>query len=383
MDQEKKYPQAIPIIPSQAIWGVLLIALAFRLWGVTNPLLDFHSWRQTLTATIAYNYYAHGMSFLDPTPSQLNQLGAFEFPLYTYIIAIFYKILGFHEIIGRLVSIAFSMSSIWFLYLLVKRYYNETAGIIACAFFAVLPLSVYYTRVFMPESAMLFFSIAMIYMFTRWLDTRKWKHFVWALLLSTLAFLVKLPTLYLGGPLLFLAWNKFRGKIFYQFPLYVFVVLILIPPGLWYSHVSDLHHKSSGESNLWLSLITNWDVLSTVRYWKLIFWTRLVEKMFAFTAFPFLVLGMFHARENKEQLVFHIWFASVCVYFVIAAKLNFIHEYYQVPIIPVGCVFIGVYLSNYYKHKLSTNWQSDKIAWLVVLMLAFVPIHSIYKLNKR
>ena len=30
---------------------IFLIALAFRLWGVTNPLLDFHSWRQTLTAT--------------------------------------------------------------------------------------------------------------------------------------------------------------------------------------------------------------------------------------------------------------------------------------------------------------------------------------------
>ena len=89
--------------------GVFLTALAFRLWGVTNPLLDFHAWRQTLTATIAYNYYAEGMDFLSPSPNMLNQLGAFEFPLYTFIIALLYKVFGFHETIGRLVAIAFSM----------------------------------------------------------------------------------------------------------------------------------------------------------------------------------------------------------------------------------------------------------------------------------
>jgi 4-amino-4-deoxy-L-arabinose transferase-like glycosyltransferase len=376
-------PQTKSFSPSKALLGIFFIALAFRLWGVTNPLLDFHAWRQTLTATLSYNFYAEGMNFLNPSPNRLNQLGAFEFPLYTYIVAILYKVFGFHEIIGRLVAIAFSMGSIWFLYLLGKRYFDETSAMLACGFYAVLPFCVYYSRTFMPESAMLFFSISMLYMFTRWLDTGKWNHFFIASLLATLAFLVKLPTLYMGGPLLFLAWNKFRGKIIYQFPLYLFVILTLAPPALWYSYVSQLHYESSGESNLWLSLITNWDVLSTLRYWKLIFWTRLVEKMFTFTAFPFLILGMLRARENKEQLVLHIWFFSVCAYFIIAARLNFMHEYYQVPIIPVGCLFIGKYLADFFRQRSNTNWKADKKVWLVALMIVFIPLHSIYKLNNR
>jgi 4-amino-4-deoxy-L-arabinose transferase-like glycosyltransferase len=313
----------------------------------------------------------------------INSIYHFEFPLYTYLVALLYEFFGFHEIFGRIVAIAFSMGSLWFLYLLGKRYFDKTSAIVACGFFAVLPFSVYYSRTFMPEAAMLFFSISMVYMFARWLDTGKWSDFIFASLFATLAFLVKLPTLYMGGPLLFLAWNKFRGKIFYQPQLYLFVILILIPPGLWYSHVSDLHYKTSGESNLWLSLINNWDVLSTLRYWKLIFWTRLVEKMFAFTAFPFVILGMLKARENKEQFVFHIWFLSVCAYFVIAAKLNFVHEYYQIPIIPVGCLFIGKYLADFFRQRPDSNWISDKKIMLVVLMLVFIPFHSIYKLNKR
>ena len=82
--------QANSFNPSRVLWGIFFIALAFRLWGVTNPLLDFHGWRQPLTPTMAYNYYADGMEFFNPSPNQLNQIGAYEFPLYTYIIAILY-----------------------------------------------------------------------------------------------------------------------------------------------------------------------------------------------------------------------------------------------------------------------------------------------------
>ncbi len=373
--------QASSFNPFRILWGIFFIALVFRLWGVTNPLLDFHGWRQTLTATIAYNFYVDGMNVFNPSPNRLNQLGAHEFPLYTYLIAILYKILGFHEIMGRLVAIAFSMGSLWFLYLLGKRYFDKTSAIVACGFFAVLPFSVYYSRTFMPEAAMLFFSISMVYMFARWLDTGKWSDFIFASLFATLAFLVKLPTLYMGGPLLFLAWNKFRGKIFYQPRLYLFVVMILAPPALWYSYIARLQFETYGGANVWLDMLKDWEILWTLRYWKLIFWTRLVEKMFAFTVFPFLVLGMWATTQNKERYVLHTWFFSICAYFVIAAKYNFIHEYYQVPIIPVGCLFAGKFIADFYRQSASGAW--NKRVWLVLIMIVFIPIHSIYKLNKR
>ena len=381
MDSNTPDSQATSFNPTRILWGVFFIALVIRLWGVTNPLLDFHGWRQTLTATIAYNFYVDGMNVFNPSPNRLNQLGAHEFPLYTYLIAILYKILGFHEIMGRLVAIAFSMGSLWFLYLLGKRYFDKTSAIVACGFFAVLPFSVYYSRTFMPEAAMLFFSISMVYMFARWLDTGKWSDFIFASLFATLAFLVKLPTLYMGGPLLFLAWNKFRGKIFYQPRLYLFVVMILAPPALWYSYIARLQFETYGGANVWLDMLKDWEILLTLRYWKLIFWTRLVEKMFVFTVFPFLVLGMWATTQNKERYVLHTWFFSICAYFVIAAKYNFIHEYYQVPIIPVGCLFAGKFIADFYRQNASGAW--NKRVWLVLIMIVFIPIHSIYKLNKR
>jgi 4-amino-4-deoxy-L-arabinose transferase-like glycosyltransferase len=369
--------------PSRILIGIFFIALALRLWGITNPLLDFHGWRQTLTATIAYNFYADGMGFFNPTPNMINSIFHFEFPLYTFLVALLYKVFGFHEILGRLVSIAFGLGSLWFIYLLGKRYFDETSAIVASGFFAVLPFSVYYSRTFMPESAMLFFSISMIYMFARWLDTGKWQHFLIASLLTTLAFLIKLPTLYMGGPLLFLAWNKFRGRIFYQPLLYLFVVITLIPPALWYSYIARLQFEAYGGSNVWLDMLKDWEVLLTLRYWKLIFWTRLVEKMFAFTVFPFLVLGMMAYSKNKERYVLHTWFFSVCAYFVIAAEYNFIHEYYQIPIIPVGCLFAGKFIADFYRKNITADWYKSPKVQIILIMIIFIPIHSIYKLNKR
>ena len=94
-------------------------------------------------------------------------------------------------------------------------------------------------------------------------------------------------------------------------------------------------------------------------------------------------MGMRAYTSNKECYVLHTWFFSVCAYFVIAAKYNFIHEYYQVPIIPVGCLFAGKFITNFYRQNVSGNWYSSSKVWTVLLMIVFIPIHSIYKLNNR
>jgi 4-amino-4-deoxy-L-arabinose transferase-like glycosyltransferase len=376
----------IPDSPAKALLAVFFIALSFRLWGVTNPLLDFHSWRQTLTATIAMNFYTGDMNIFKPATNWAREYYEFEFQIYPYLVALLYKIFGLHDFLGRLVAIAFSMGTVGMLYLLGKRYYDATTGLVAASVFAILPMSVYYTRTFMPESAMLFCSVAMLYFFTRWLDNGTWKDFFLATLFTTLTFLIKLPTLYMGGPLLFLACLKFRKKIFAQYKLYLFVVLILVPPFLWYSHMAELHAQTHQGESIWLAndKLANAGILFDYKFYKLIFWTRLVEKMFAFTAFPFLILGLIAKVERKEQYLFHIWFFSVCAYFLIVAVGNRVHEYYQLPIIPVGAILIGNFLARFFKaHPNPEDWKRDIKVCFVLLMIVFIPIHSVYKLNKR
>ncbi|GIS84297.1 MAG: hypothetical protein CM1200mP16_05970 [Nitrospina sp.] len=91
------------------------------------------------------------------------QYSILNFP-FTYLVALLYKIFGFNEILGRLVAIALDgldLVSLSFR----KTLFRRNFVLVACALFAVLPFSVYYSRTFMPESAMIFFSISMVYMF--------------------------------------------------------------------------------------------------------------------------------------------------------------------------------------------------------------------------
>jgi hypothetical protein len=63
---------------------------------------------------------------------------------------------------------------------------------------------------------------------------------------------------------------------------------------------------------------------------------------------------------------------------------NKVHEYYQLPIIPVGVIFIGKFLADFYRaHPKLGDWRRDIKVGLVLLMVVFIPIHSIYKLNNR
>ena len=43
---------------------ILILALGLRLYHVTYPYLDHHSWRQTEAASIARNFYRDGFNIL-------------------------------------------------------------------------------------------------------------------------------------------------------------------------------------------------------------------------------------------------------------------------------------------------------------------------------
>ena len=215
---------------SKIFWFIFSIAFIYRLWGINNPLLDFHSWRQTGTASISRNFYEGGMNIfkpqLDTIPEgNIKALYAVEFQLYPYLVALFYFIFGAQDWIGRLVSVLFGMGALFYIYFIAKKYYDEKIALWASGFYAVLPMAVFYNRTFQPEAAMLFFSIAGIYHFSEWaehcFETKEnsilnW-HYFYATLFTLCAFLVKIPTLYLMFPLFYLVfyywnWNIFKMK---------------------------------------------------------------------------------------------------------------------------------------------------------------------------
>ncbi len=374
---ERKYPLFLLIF---------LLGLAFRLWGITNPLLDFHSWRQTDTAAIARNFYLNGMNILQPRLDVLPGYEELGFPLYSYVVAILYLFFGIHEILGRLVSIIFSLGSMWYLYLLAEKYFNHWVGLIAILFFSILPMSVYYTRTFQPESMMLFFSITGLYFFSEWIDGERWKHFIIAAISLSCALLIKIPTLYIGFPLAFYSALKYKRDILSKWKLFLLICLVLFPTILWYWYDHRSFLESGGHGSIWELGADKWankDVLLGWDFYRHIFLNRVPEKLFAFTGIPFLLLGLFSQVEKREQYLFHVWFMGIVIYFLVIANGNYFHEYYQLPMIPIGSIFIAKAIYLYFCTHINGKYRGRWMTCLIVAFILFVPIYSIRKINSR
>ncbi len=387
---------------------ILLTGLLFRMWGITNPLLDFHHFRQTYTALYAKQFYSSSMNLFRPTLGIYNYINISEFQIYPFLVALLYKIFGFHDIIGRLVSIAFSMGTIFAIYRLGERYFSALTGLIAATLYAILPMAVFYTRTFMLESMLIFFSVMSIYLLTLWLDNNKRSTMVLAILFTAMALLITIPSAYLGLPIAFLFLNRYGIGALKRISFYIFGVFSVAPAIYWYfihPHLFSGGVLDERTGNMYLRpevlnlYLLQLKDLST--YQKMIF-SRIGEYILTIPGFLFLIAAMvldaihffrekrhgseggnltldtehLSARKDQDQRLFYWWIAGFMMFVFGFITMNLIHEYYQLPLIPPAAIIIGAYLEKVVRKFIShRTWQTGTIfGFHLFLFLLIVPI---------
>src|SRR3989338_3369647 len=143
---------------------ILFLSLIFRLYRISTPLADLHSWRQADTAAVARNFARDGIDLLHPRYDDLSGREAgqenpqgfrvVEFPLYNAIFAYIYKlspVLSI-EIYGRLTSALFSLLIIAVIYYLMLKENGRLPAIVAGLTYAIFPFFVFFSRVVLPET---------------------------------------------------------------------------------------------------------------------------------------------------------------------------------------------------------------------------------------
>jgi hypothetical protein len=181
-----------------ALGAILLLGLVLRLKGLHDPILDHPGWRQGDTVSIAKNFATLQYNILYP---QTNYNGPppnyveLELQIVPFIAATFYKIVGVHEVIGRLVTMAFSLGTVAVLAFFGRWLFaSDLAGLFAALLYAIMPGSVYYGRTFTPDATMVFFLTAALYAISRMLvEEECWsaRTIAWSTALLALAFLAK------------------------------------------------------------------------------------------------------------------------------------------------------------------------------------------------
>jgi len=346
-------------VNKQIIFLILIFLLAFglRLYKIDNPIADWHSWRQADTAAVSRNFIKEGFTPFYPRFDDLSHTASglenpqgwrfVEFPVFNLIHAGLFKLIDIFnlDLWGRLIAVISSLFSLLFLYLIVAKFWGERAALLSTFFFAVLPFSVYYSRVILPEPLMITLSLGAIYFFTNFIDKNGKSNWVFSLLLGILALLTKpyaafimvLPMAYLTINKL---WQNRKGKkeirkIIISTSLYV--ILILIPLVLWRLWIKQF--PEGIPNNEWLLNYGNMRLKPV--WWRWLFYERIGKLILGGWGLVFLVLGVLTKKEGHSDIFFYSFLGGSFLFLFIFARGNIQHDYYQALIIPALSIYLG------------------------------------------
>jgi len=331
-----------PSILRVPIFWILLLSFAFRLVQLDAPIVGMHSWRQADTAAVARNFHENGYDLLRP---QIDFGGAgpgyvdMEFPLYSYIIAAAYEFTGVQEWWGRLLSALFWTALVAAMYDLVRWAAGRRIARWTAIFIAFLPLNLFYGRVFMPEPMLLAGMAGGLTLFRRALDSGKPGTLLASWACIAVACLLKIPCLYIGLPLVWLAWWKHGWGFLRRPAIWAYAILLFAVVGAWYGH----SHRLGQESGISFGVFAygsdkwgKWQLLTTWHYWNSVLFRSIAERHLAWGGLPLLVIGLFLPRREPRLHLFDAWLVAVLVYLLVVQGGNLAHEYYQLPVILPG-----------------------------------------------
>ncbi|MDD5688310.1 MAG: glycosyltransferase family 39 protein [Elusimicrobia bacterium] len=368
------------------IFSIFLFSVLVQIKGITNPLLDFHAWRQTQTAMTIRNYYENGFKFFYPQVDWVGQRSVeragTEFPVYSYLVALLYKVFGQHDILGRFLAVFFSASGAAYLFLLLKKFISFRSAYVSSLIFSVIPIKIYFTRTIQPESIMLFATISGLYYFVCYLEnTNRKSYLLFSLFFLVLAPLVKLPSLYILLPIAYLAYQKWGWKFLYRIDVWCYNILLILCVGLWYKYTKSGIRILPLEFNSFLDMLS---VIKQPDFWARHFLSRFIELTTTYVGLFFFAVGLWVVVLKNRKFFFALWFTAVIIYIILIGRYGYIHQYTSLPYAPINAVFIGcgiVYFWEKYEQRGVLNKLIIAFFVLVIPINSFIRIHNWYKMS--
>ncbi|MGE5041973.1 MAG: glycosyltransferase family 39 protein [Candidatus Levyibacteriota bacterium] len=334
---------------------ILLAAFLLRLYRINNPIGDWHAFRQADTSAVSKVYVEQGVDLLHPKYFDISNIQSgkdnpegyrfVEFPIFNFFQVELFKTVGklTLEEWGRLLSVAATLVSTTFIFLIVKKRLDSLSALFAAFFFAVLPYSLYYGRVILPDPSMAAAILGGIYFFDLFCDRLKEKknpktyvYLALSILFTAGSFLLKPFALFFTLPMLYIAWKEFGLGMFKKWQLYVFAALAIVPLVFWRAWITQ--YPEGIPVSGWL--FNGGNIRFTGAYFYWIFAERIGKLMLGYFGLVLLFLGFFK-QDEKDYGLFIAFLVSSLLYVTVIARGNVQHDYYQILILPTLCIFLG------------------------------------------
>lgn len=356
--------------------GALIIA---RFFFLEETLLGPHVWRQSDTANYAWDFYKNGIDLLHPSVCWMggHKTVILEFPLVEAVIAAGYHLFGSVQIVAKLICFGFFLGSCYFFFRLVQWFTNTEIARLSTVVYAAIPLSFFYSIAIHIDFAEMCFTFAMAFFWARGIQRESTGDIIWGMIWGTLAFLTKAPyALLFFFPLLGLIIKEKK----YQFVLR-HAVMLLLPIGFflaWQQHV-----------NLVNDAAPDWDFIPGYRKFTynagwyfgpleqrmdptnwLTIKDRLLYEILGISGGAFALVGLIFSRK---RLFLMLWLLGGVVYVLIFFNLNVIHNYYQLPFVPILSIFIAI---GIYESLAQVRSKNQLI--IILLTIVFIGESMLY-----
>jgi 4-amino-4-deoxy-L-arabinose transferase-like glycosyltransferase len=347
---------------------LFLLVIGLRIYHVdSSPYSEYDSWRQSDTEAIARNFVEQRFNMFYP---QLNYQGPFpnyvqlELQIIPFAIAGLYKIFGYHFMLARVVPILFFTGSAVFVFLVACRYYSLHVAWLSLLFYGLLPINWLYSRAIMPESAALFFFIGAFYLFSEWIRVERSSVLFTGAVFTSLAILEKVPTVFIGIPMIVMVLMKYKKNAFYKWELYAFSLIALLPTVLYYFWMQKI-----AESAFVMGIATRHvlpEMFSSIFTHKSgLFFLNKVPKMFTWHILLLGIAGFFITRWREDFPMKCLALAMALELVTIVAVIRF--DYYLIFFGPPLALFAASYLSRMFQYGFAGKLASSIVILLFVI----------------
>lgn len=349
---------ALPLGP-MALALLLLMAVVPRLSTLGQPLLEKHGFRQTQTAYTALLYHEEGIDLLHP---KLPILGntydvPLEFPLFQALGAVVMGAGIQPDRAMRITALAFFLMTAIFVWLVVGDLAGRLPAALATAAFVLNPYGLVWSRASLIEYLATAAAVGAVWATLRWRDRGDLAWLAPAIVLGSIAMLVKPTTaifwtlpviLHIAprDPRGLRGWVQARLR-----PLFVLALAVPFALGLaWTVYADSVKRADPGTAFLTSSSL--WSVTFGLPEQRLdpeIWWTilgRVFVLLVGLALLPVLAVGVRAALQGSKALTWTgialAFLAPIVTFF----DLYYHHDYYLIAVSPAVAMFLGLGLAR-------------------------------------
>jgi len=315
-------------------------------------------------------------------------------PLFSVLIKVSFDLFGASLFSARLVSAGFSILSLWVVFELAYTMYGKKVALLSAFLLAVMPGYFWLSRLALLEIMLVFFFMLSLFLFFRWLNSRK----NWLLVLSGLAlgfgFLTKYQVIAIVPVMVAVMVVLGRGqlkRLFSRFALLIVAAVVVIVP--WLIIVYNV--LTSYVFSQWVYALQMGNPersLYSLRFPMPIFY--LVEMTWPYvdvhpiSLLLYIVglagLGLFVWRRKQEDKFVLVWFICVFVFFTVISNREWRYVLTLFPALAISASALIIFAYD----KLHGTWMQSvrvnrkKTTKVVAgLLIVFLSVAVAYSVN--